>query len=90
MQNIFDGIQRPLKTIAETSGDCFIPRGVNVPALDVVKTWEFTPTDFKVLPHSRGLVFSLKATVVKCRQLPRVHHLGAPVHCAQPTTHLPA
>lgn len=48
MQNIFDGIQRPLKTIAEVSGDCFIPRGVNVPALDVVKTWEFTPTDFKV------------------------------------------
>ena len=47
MQNIFDGIQRPLKTIAETSGDCFIPRGVNVPALDVVKTWEFKPTNFK-------------------------------------------
>jgi ATPsynthase alpha/beta subunit N-term extension len=48
MENIFDGIQRPLKTIAQTSGDCFIPRGVNVPALDVVKTWEFKPTDYKV------------------------------------------
>ena len=52
MQNIFDGIQRPLKTIAQESGDCFIPRGVNVPALDVVKTWEFSPTDYKVPPHS--------------------------------------
>jgi V-type H+-transporting ATPase subunit A len=48
MQTIFDGIQRPLKAIAKASGDCFIPRGVNVPALDVVKTWEFTPTNFKV------------------------------------------
>lgn len=48
MENIFDGIQRPLKAIAEVSGDCFIPRGVNVPSLDIVKTWEFNPTGFKV------------------------------------------
>ena len=41
MGNIFDGIQRPLETIAEQSGDCFIPRGVNVSALDITKTWEF-------------------------------------------------
>lgn len=46
--NIFDGIQRPLKTIAVQSGDVFIPRGVNVPALDIVKTWEFHPRNFKV------------------------------------------
>jgi vacuolar-type H+-ATPase catalytic subunit A/Vma1 len=45
--NIFDGIQRPLKTIAVTSGDCFIPRGVAVPALDATKAWEFNPTTFK-------------------------------------------
>ena len=30
------------------SGDCFIPRGVAVPALDTVKQWEFHPTTFKV------------------------------------------
>lgn len=46
--NIFDGIQRPLETIAKTSGDCFIPRGVNVPALDPKATWEFVPTSYKV------------------------------------------
>lgn len=46
--NIFDGIQRPLKTIAQASGDCFIPRGVNVPALDPTKAWEFQPKGFKV------------------------------------------
>jgi V-type H+-transporting ATPase subunit A len=48
LNNIFDGIQRPLKAIAVASGDCFIPRGVAVPALDIVKQWEFHPTTFKV------------------------------------------
>uniref|UniRef100_A0A7R9VXR1 H(+)-transporting two-sector ATPase n=1 Tax=Chlamydomonas euryale TaxID=1486919 RepID=A0A7R9VXR1_9CHLO len=48
LNNIFDGIQRPLKAIAVASGDCFIPRGVSVPALDRKKAWEFAPTTFKV------------------------------------------
>eukprot|EP01026_Neomeris_dumetosa_P073481 TRINITY_DN7567_c0_g1_i1.p2 TRINITY_DN7567_c0_g1~~TRINITY_DN7567_c0_g1_i1.p2 ORF type:complete len:615 (-),score=120.77 TRINITY_DN7567_c0_g1_i1:227-2071(-) len=46
--NIFDGIQRPLKAIADVSGDVFIPRGVNVPSLDQTKQWEFHPKNFKV------------------------------------------
>jgi vacuolar-type H+-ATPase catalytic subunit A/Vma1 len=46
--NIFDGIQRPLKAIAQRSGDVFIPRGVAVPALDETASWEFAPTSFKV------------------------------------------
>nr|GMC52009.1 V-type proton ATPase catalytic subunit A [Ipomoea batatas] len=41
--NIFDGIQRPLKTIAIKSGDVYIPRGVSVPALDKDILWEFQP-----------------------------------------------
>ncbi|KAL4271252.1 hypothetical protein GQ457_13G018740 [Hibiscus cannabinus] len=41
--NIFDGIQRPLKTIAKRSGDVYIPRGVSVPALDKDVLWEFQP-----------------------------------------------
>jgi V-type H+-transporting ATPase subunit A len=48
MGTIFDGIQRPLKDIARNSGSCFIPRGVDVPALDRSKLWEFDPTSFKV------------------------------------------
>ncbi|CDY67023.1 BnaCnng53190D [Brassica napus] len=44
--NIFDGIQRPLKTIAKRSGDVYIPRGVSVPALDKDCPWEFQPNDF--------------------------------------------
>jgi V-type H+-transporting ATPase subunit A len=45
---IFDGIQRPLETIAKNSGDCFIPRGVNVPALSREAKWPFKPAAFKV------------------------------------------
>ena len=45
---IFDGIQRPLKSIALSSGDVFIPRGVDVPALDRKKAWEFNPSKIKV------------------------------------------
>ncbi|XP_024526644.1 V-type proton ATPase catalytic subunit A [Selaginella moellendorffii] len=43
LSNIFDGIQRPLKSIAIKSGDVYIPRGVAVPALDKDKLWEFSP-----------------------------------------------
>ena len=39
IQNIFDGIERPLKDIREKSG-IFIDRGVNVPNLDENKKWQ--------------------------------------------------
>ncbi|MFP4500487.1 MAG: V-type ATP synthase subunit A [Candidatus Hydrogenedentota bacterium] len=38
----FDGIQRPLETIRQTSGD-FIGRGITATALDRGKKWPFTP-----------------------------------------------
>ncbi|MDD5778285.1 MAG: ATP synthase subunit A [Candidatus Thermoplasmatota archaeon] len=40
--SIYDGIQRPLPDIMEQSGD-FIARGVEAPAVDRKKKWEFTP-----------------------------------------------
>ncbi len=43
LDNIFDGIERPLKAIEEKSGD-FISRGVAVSALDEDKTWDVTVT----------------------------------------------
>ena len=43
MGTIFDGIQRPLEYISRTSGDVFVPRGVDVPALDRNLLWEYTP-----------------------------------------------
>jgi vacuolar-type H+-ATPase catalytic subunit A/Vma1 len=45
LQNIFDGIQRPLETIAHLSGSVFVPRGVDVPSLDQQKGWDFTPRE---------------------------------------------
>lgn len=41
--SIFDGIQRPLKTIKDLAGD-YIERGIDVPALPKDKKWKFTPT----------------------------------------------
>lgn len=43
MGNIFDGIQRPLKDIADLAKSIFIPRGVNVDPLDRKKDWYFEP-----------------------------------------------
>ncbi|KAI1622076.1 vacuolar ATP synthase catalytic subunit A [Exophiala viscosa] len=44
METIYDGIQRPLKTIAGTTNSIYIPRGIAVPSLDREKKWPFTPT----------------------------------------------
>lgn len=47
MDNIFDGIQRPLEQIARDSGSVFVPRGINVLALDHTKKWDFIPHDIR-------------------------------------------
>ena len=43
IDNIFDGIERPLKTIEEQAG-AFISRGSSIPALDEEKLWDVTVT----------------------------------------------
>ncbi len=42
LTGLFDGIQRPLDKIRETAGG-FLTRGVKVEALDLDRTWDFTP-----------------------------------------------
>ncbi|MCD8331145.1 MAG: V-type ATP synthase subunit A, partial [Oscillospiraceae bacterium] len=42
IENIYDGIQRPLEVIMQKTGGNNLPRGVEVPALDREKKWEFT------------------------------------------------
>ena len=44
LDNIFDGIQRPLRSISKKTQNCFIPRGVNVLPLDDSISWEFAPS----------------------------------------------
>ncbi|MCI5624935.1 MAG: V-type ATP synthase subunit A [Clostridiales bacterium] len=43
IENIYDGIQRPLEVIMEKTGSNNLPRGVEVPALDRDKKWDFAP-----------------------------------------------
>ena len=42
IENIYDGIQRPLEVIRERTHSNNLPRGVEVPALDREKKWDFT------------------------------------------------
>ncbi|MDH5384983.1 MAG: V-type ATP synthase subunit A, partial [Candidatus Aminicenantes bacterium] len=42
ISSIYDGIQRPLDIIRDSEGD-FVTRGIEVPALDRKKKWEFSP-----------------------------------------------
>jgi vacuolar-type H+-ATPase catalytic subunit A/Vma1 len=54
METIYDGIQRPLKGIADHANSIYIPRGINLPALDREKKWDFTPGTLKVGDHITG------------------------------------
>ena len=44
IDNIFDGIERPLKAIEESTGSSFISRGAAVSSLDDKKQWDVTIT----------------------------------------------
>ncbi|MFI3249869.1 MAG: V-type ATP synthase subunit A [Eubacteriales bacterium] len=44
IENIYDGIQRPLEEIVKKTGGNNLPRGVEVPALDREKKWDFKAT----------------------------------------------
>ena len=53
METIYDGIQRPLKDIADKSKSIYIPRGISAPALNREKSWDFKPL-MKVGDHITG------------------------------------
>merc|ERR1719348_607469 len=46
--SIFDGIQRPLKDIAEVTQSIYIPKGINTPSLSVTEQWEFQPSKLRI------------------------------------------
>ncbi|XP_064257689.1 V-type proton ATPase catalytic subunit A-like [Passer domesticus] len=53
--SIFDGIQRPLRDIAEATRSIYIPRGTNVPALPRHLDWDFVPSkNLRVGSHVTG------------------------------------
>ena len=47
MEQIFDGIQRPLEYIAKISNSVYVPRGIDVLPLNHDKLWHFIPFKFK-------------------------------------------
>ena len=47
LEQIFDGIQRPLAVIANKTGSVYVPRGIDVPSLDPDREWQFTPEKLK-------------------------------------------
>jgi len=53
IESIYDGIQRPLDVIYESSGD-YISRGVTADALDHSKKWQFNPIAAKGSRVSEG------------------------------------
>ena len=54
METIYDGIQRPLKSISAESDSIYIPRGIDVPSLDRKRKFDFTPGKLKVGDHITG------------------------------------
>ncbi|KTF79274.1 hypothetical protein cypCar_00013446 [Cyprinus carpio] len=55
MGSIFDGIQRPLKDINDLTKSIYIPRGVNIGALNRDLKWEFSPfQNLRVGSHVTG------------------------------------
>lgn len=54
METIYDGIQRPLKSIKDLSQSIYIPRGIDAPALSRTVQYDFTPGKLKVGDHITG------------------------------------
>ncbi|MCL2815690.1 MAG: V-type ATP synthase subunit A [Oscillospiraceae bacterium] len=67
LNNIYDGIQRPLRTIEDISG-CYIAPGLDIPGIDCEKKWDIT-----VLPKEGDLV-KAGDIYAKCGETTIVEH----------------
>lgn len=43
LESIYDGVQRPLKTIEEVAGNQYIKRGIEADPVDMTRKWKFNP-----------------------------------------------
>ncbi|MCI6990578.1 MAG: V-type ATP synthase subunit A [Clostridiales bacterium] len=68
IEMIYDGIQRPLEAIARITGSNNLPRGVEVPALDRERKWEFEAV---VAPGTHVAEGDIIGTV---RETPSIQH----------------
>lgn len=67
LSNIYDGIARPLKTIASMAGS-FITKGISLPALDMEKLWEVTVDVKDGSKAQPGMIFA------RCRETEAIEH----------------
>ncbi|MFV0413047.1 MAG: V-type ATP synthase subunit A [Oscillospiraceae bacterium] len=67
MKNIFDGIERPLESMAAQSG-AFIASGLHVPSLDETRLWEVT------LQVKQGDVLKGGDVIATCPETPAILH----------------
>ena len=67
MNNIFDGIQRPLKEIGKVHG-AFIPKGINVDILDRTRKWE------TILTVKEGDVVESQSIVAQVKETTSIDH----------------
>ena len=71
MDNIFDGIQRPLEAIADVAKSVYVPRGVSVPSLNQTKQWPWVPSTEKyVQPGSLVTGGTVLGTVYENKLIP--------------------
>ena len=85
MENIYDGIQRPLQGIQKKSQSIYIPRGIDTPALDREHEWEFTPANVKVGDHISG--GDIYGSVYE-NALLKKHHMMLPPRARGTVTHI--
>lgn len=67
MNRIFDGIQRPLKDINEITQSIYIPKGINTPALERDRLWEFKPMGLKVRADNEVVTFFIDCMYKPCK-----------------------
>ncbi|XP_059172937.1 V-type proton ATPase catalytic subunit A-like [Physella acuta] len=87
MGGIYDGIQRPLEDISDLTQSIYIPKGINVPALDRNKRWDFEPLNVRVGSHvSGGDIFGIvyENILVKHRIMLNPKAMGTVTWIAEP------
>lgn len=81
LTTIYDGIQRPLDLLWEQSG-CFIPRGLDVPALNRERPWPFEPAQKTGVMLTGGAIvgYVQETDVIRHKILLPPHEEGELVH----------
>ena len=89
LTSIYDGIQRPLASIAEQSKSAFIGRGIAADGIDKKKQWEFVATKNKGDAVSAGDIIGTvqETSLIEHRILVPSHIIKGTIQTIHPGTH---